>query len=173
MIETAQDWRVALGSARLWAADRAPYLSTALFAMHTIDSPGLGTFGVDKHWRLYVDPERLRTWSVAEAGSVLIHEVHHLLRDHGGRAELLHGDSFNARRFNVAADIEINDDLSDLELPAGACTPEAFGVPPRELAEGYYAMLSRFEGPVRADCGSAADGRPRPWETRAFQRRDP
>ncbi len=153
-----------LGSARLWAADRAPYLSSALFALRTISTPGLDTFAVDKYWRLYADPACFKKWSVSEAGSVLIHEVHHLLRAHSERAQSLEKDTFRARRFNVAADIEINDDLADLELPASACTPAAFEVPPGDLAENYYLMIAATRLPLLADCGSAADGCRRDWE---------
>ena len=147
----------------LWAADRAPYLASALFAFDLFPHRGWA-FGVDKYWRLYLDPECFRRWSVPEAGSVLIHEVHHLLRDHSGRAELLDQTSFDRRRFNVAGDIEINDDLTDLELPEGGCTPDGFGVPGGDLAEGYYAMLATSEGPLLPDCGSGADGCRRAWE---------
>ncbi len=119
---------------------------------------------MDKYWRLYTDPECFNRWSVPEAGSVLIHEVHHLLRDHSSRAELIAKDSFDRGRFNVAGDIEINDDLENLDLPAGGCTPAAFGVPPGELAESYYTLLAVAKRPLLADCGSAADGCHRDWE---------
>ncbi len=76
-----------VAAARLWAANEAPYLATALFAMSLSPAPGLGTAATDRHWRLYVDPVAAERWSVQELGSVLVHEVHHLLRDHSERAE--------------------------------------------------------------------------------------
>lgn len=45
-----------LAAARLWAANRAPYFATTLFALSPIAQPGLNTVGVDRRWRLYVDP---------------------------------------------------------------------------------------------------------------------
>jgi predicted metal-dependent peptidase len=153
-----------LSAARLWAVTRAPYLATALFALSPIPLPGLGTLGTDRYWRLYIDPTVAAQWSVDELGSVLIHEVHHLLRAHPDRAKALGITVENFRRFNVAADCEINDDLSELALPAGGVDPAMFGFPSGELAETYFILLESVgerEGP---ECGSGAHGSTRPWE---------
>ena len=64
----------------------------ALFAAAPVAAPGLGTFAVDKAWRLYLDPALLvgpGRWQPTTAGAVLQHEVGHLIRDHAGRAEAL------------------------------------------------------------------------------------
>ena len=37
---------------RLAAAEQMPYFARALFAMQPAAEPGLGTFAVDRHWRL-------------------------------------------------------------------------------------------------------------------------
>ena len=154
----------ALAGARLWAANQAPYLATAIFAMSPTDLPGLGTMGTDRHWRLYIDPKVFDDWTIEEIGSVLIHEVHHLIRDHSDRANALGVETREQSRFNVAADFEINDDLRDLPLPAGGLDPEAFGLPSGELAETYFALLeSRGDLPF-AECGSGAHGVPRSWD---------
>src|SRR5438270_6039533 len=152
-----------LSAARLWAANRQPYLASALFAMTPRPTPGLGTFGVDRRWRLYVDPATLERWSVEEAGAVLVHEAHHLLRDHPRRAEALGIGDGDHHRFNVAADMEINDDLADLPLPEGGCTPQAAGLEPGDLAESYYAALSGMALPTGWNCGSGAHGHHESW----------
>ena len=83
---TADEWR-RLRLARMAAVEAMPYFARALFALSPVAAPGLKTFAVDKFWRLYVDPAMLGTdegWSIPQAGAVLLHEVGHVLRDHGG-----------------------------------------------------------------------------------------
>jgi predicted metal-dependent peptidase len=154
----------ALSAARLWAANEAPYLATAIFAMAPTALPGLGTMGTDRHWHLYIDPEVFNRWSVEEAGSVLVHEAHHLLRAHGDRAEELGVGPEHQRRFNIAADFEINDDLRELELPGGGLQPESYGFQSGELAETYFALLQSRKDLPSVDCGSGAHGVRRDWE---------
>jgi predicted metal-dependent peptidase len=98
-------------AARLWAADRAPYFASALFALSPSATEGLGSVGVDRNWHLYVDPVAVAQWTVPQFGSVLIHEAHHLLRSHADRAVAMGVGSAEHERWNVAADFEINDDL--------------------------------------------------------------
>lgn len=146
-----------VAAARLWAVDRQPYLAFALFALSLREAPGQGTVAVDAAWRLYVDPETLDSWSTPNLGSALVHEVHHLLRDHAGRAGRLAVGAPERLRWNVAADLEINDDLRDLELPPGGVFPETFGLDDGDLAEGYFLALEgrSCEG---QRCGSCVDG---------------
>jgi predicted metal-dependent peptidase len=105
----------------------------------------------------------MSAWTVEEAGSVLVHEVHHLIRDHSGRAVLSGVEEGQARRWNVAADLEINDDLSDLALPVGGCHPEGFAVPEGELAETYFFLLGDTD-PRGPECGSGTHGIPARWD---------
>ncbi len=153
-----------MAAARLWAANAAPYLATAVFAMTPTLAPGLGTMGTDRHWRLYIDPIVFDAWSIEEAGSVLIHEAHHLIRAHAERAHDLGVDDTRHNRFNVAADFEINDDLRDLPLPAGGLDPDNFHLPSGELAETYFILLESRDNLPAVDCGSGAHGVPQTWE---------
>ena len=77
--------RAKLSAARLWAANKCPYFASGLFAMAPVAVHELGTMAVDPGWRVYIDPKVLDIWSVPEVGSVLIHELCHLLRDHASR----------------------------------------------------------------------------------------
>jgi predicted metal-dependent peptidase len=160
-----------LAAARLWAADRFPYLASALFAVQVTADPGLGTVAVDPAWRLRADPGFTAGWTPAQLGSVLVHHVCHLLRAHADRAEPAGVRPDNAREWVNCADAEINDDLvpAGLELPGHTILPADLGGQDGQLAEQYF-----WAGPLPLDgdrvppldCGSGADGLGRPWDSR-------
>lgn len=151
-----------LQAAKVWLTRRFPYLAIALHSTSLRTAPGYGTFGVDRHWRLYVDPEVVDAWSVEQIGAVLVHEVWHLLREHADRCERA-GASDRHQDWNIAADAEINDDLEQagLPLPGSPVLPRLLGRPDGLLAEEYFAGLQQ-RPPV--DCGSGADGAVRAHE---------
>ncbi|WP_374772527.1 VWA-like domain-containing protein [Streptomyces sp. NBC_01310] len=163
-----------LFAARLHAARVRPYLATALFALHTVESRRVPTMAVDRHWRCYVSPAFVDRTPVEELAGVWVHEVSHLLRDHHGRGDRIARKSGRTGpgerlRMNIAADCEINDDVfgDGLTCPEDVVRPEYLGMPPGLLMEDY---LSRFGlGPmtqelVWLDCGSGADGLDREWD---------
>jgi predicted metal-dependent peptidase len=157
-----------LAAARLWAATRFPYLASGLFGAQAVPAPGSGTVSVDRQWRLRADPDVAAGWTSAELGSVLVHHVCHLLRDHAERAVASVLSTADSPLWVHAADAEINDDLipAGLELPGYPVLPKHFGASPGKMAEEYYAML-REATRVRSgwlDCGSGADGQPRDGE---------
>ena len=78
-----------LVAARLVAVEDAPYLAHALFSVAANAAEGLGTFAVDRGWRLYLDPTTLARWGPALSGGVLVHEISHLVRGHAERADAL------------------------------------------------------------------------------------
>lgn len=137
--------REAFRLGRLVAAERAPYFMHALFAAAPVAAPGLGTFAVDRSWRLYMDPALLvgeSRWDSPTVAAVLLHEVGHLLRDHAARADAL-ASPRHYLAWNLAGDAEINDDLlaAGVPLPEGVVTPAALGCEDGDLAEAYYAVL--------------------------------
>ncbi|MEU1982006.1 VWA-like domain-containing protein [Nocardia sp. NPDC019395] len=163
-----------LFAARLQAARARPYLATALYALHIVESRQVPTMGVDRYWRCYVSPAFVDYAPVEELASILVHEVSHLLRDHHGRS-----DRFARRheltgpaerlRMNIAADAEINDDAfgDGLVQPEGAVVPAKLGLPNGGLMEDYLRQfrLGRLtEEMAWLDCGSGADGLDREWE---------
>ncbi|WP_433562516.1 vWA domain-containing protein [Nocardia sp. CA-151230] len=163
-----------LFAARLLAARARPYLATALFALHLVESPRVPTMGVDRYWRCYVSPAFVNYTPVEDLASVLVHEVSHLLREHHRRSDRFareHDLTGPAERLrmNIAADAEINDDAfgDGLVQPDGAVLPSTLGLGSGELMEDY---LRQFRlGPRTADlawldCGSGADGLDREWE---------
>ena len=156
-----------LAAARLWGAMHFPYLASALFASRVVAAPGLDNIAVDRAWRLYVDPALVDRWSAEEVGSVLVHHVGHLLRDHAGRAQALGIDESSETDWVTAADAEINDDLleTDAVFPVEPITPTALECEPGGFAEDYFRRI-RGKNACAGECGSGAHGRPRRWELR-------
>ncbi|NEA53636.1 hypothetical protein G3I60_05575 [Streptomyces sp. SID13666] len=163
-----------LFTARLHAARARPYLATALFALHPVESQRVPTMAVDRHWRCYVSPGFVDRTPVEELAGVWVHEVSHLLRDHHGRSDRVAREQGltgpgERLRMNIAADCEINDDAfgDGLVRPEGAVEPVSLGLPEGKLMEDY---LPRFSlGPLTLaaawlDCGSGADGLDREWD---------
>ncbi|RCG22942.1 hypothetical protein DTL70_14610 [Streptomyces diacarni] len=163
-----------LFAARLHAARSRPYLATALFALHTVESRQAPTMAVDRHWRCYASPAFVDRTPVEELAGVWVHEVSHLLRDHHGRSDRYarkHGSTGPAEhlRRNIAADCEINDDAfgDGLARPEGAVGPAALGLPDGELMEDYlrqFRLGPRTQSMAWLDCGSGADGLEREWD---------
>ncbi|MFB8143016.1 vWA domain-containing protein [Streptomyces parvus] len=163
-----------LFAARLQAARARPYLATALFALHTVESREVPTMAVDRYWRCYVSPSFVARTPVEELAAVWVHEVSHLLRDHHGRSDRVArqrgltgpGDRL---RMNIAADCEINDDVygDGLARPKGAVYPSTLHLKSGELMEDYlyqFRLGPRTQDLAWLDCGSGADGLEREWE---------
>src|SRR5215472_4887885 len=118
-----------LAAARLWAAAHFPYLASGIFGARVVAAPGIKTVAVDPGWRLWADPELTAGWTPPQLGSVLVHHVCHLLRDHGGRAGPAGVQLDQARTWIRCADAEINDDLvpAGLDLPGDPVLPHHLG----------------------------------------------
>lgn len=150
-----------VAAARLRAARDQPYMAAALFAMVPVSTPGHETFSVDARWRLYVDMATAREWGVAGTAAVLLHEAHHLVRDHHRRAVdagALEADAHNL--WNYAADAAINDDLvADGQPLPDPLLPHHLDAPPHRTEEWYFeALLQRVERQRSRPCGSGAGG---------------
>lgn len=190
-VELRQRW----AASRVWAARQAPYLATALLALEPVvveaddAAPGnLSAYPVDRTWHVYLDPAVLERTDVPTLAFWLVHQVSHLLRRHADRYPIPGEEEQSSpvgartpeqRRWNIASDVEINDDLvaGEIALPATALTPADIHCPTGRLAEQYWDTLgdslarpSRdgHEGapdvPSSSDCGSGCDGRARPWD---------
>ena len=163
-----------LYAARLHAVRVRPYLATALFALHVVESRRVPTMAVDRHWRCYVSPTFVDRTSLEELAGVWVHEVSHLLRDHHGRGDrvaLKRGLTGPGERLrmNIAADCEINDDVfgDGLVRPEGAVRPALLRLPEGQLMEDYlrqFQLGPYTEGMAWLDCGSGADGLEREWD---------
>jgi predicted metal-dependent peptidase len=155
---------------------------------------GIGTVAVDPGWRLWADPDLTADWTPAQLGSVLVHHVCHLLREHSARAGVAGVRAEESRTWIRAADAEINDDLvpAGLQLPGDPIMPQHLRCAPGQLAEQYFAATRMaVPGPPPSgeqtgqgsqadrggqtggdaappgrelDCGGGADGYDRPWQ---------
>ncbi|UXY31616.1 vWA domain-containing protein [Streptomyces sp. HUAS TT20] len=163
-----------LFAARLHAARVRPYLATALFALHPVESRRVPTMAVDRYWRCYVSPVFVDRMPVEELAGVWVHEVSHLLRDHHGRSDRVARERGltgpgERLRMNIAADLEINDDVfgHGLVQPEDAVRPESMGLPEGELMEDYLRLFRLgpwLDNLSWLDCGSGADGLDREWD---------
>jgi len=144
---------------RFHALQHQPYMASVLFAMVPIVSPGLGTFAVDRRWRLYLDLEVAREWGLVCGSGVLIHEAHHLLRGHHERAVRARvSDAHSALLWNLAGDAAINDDLvaEGIELPDGVL-PVHFELANGLVEEQYYEALRAKRASFAEEvCGSGS-----------------
>lgn len=147
-------------AARLRAARQQPYLAAAIFALVPVPSPGLGTFGVDRWWRVYVDMETANRWGVAATAAVLVHEAHHVLRDHHERAQRAGVDAATHDVWNLAADAAINDDLVSDGLPLpNPVLPRHLRCRRGGFEEAYYrAALDDIPDEPDPQCGSGSGG---------------
>jgi predicted metal-dependent peptidase len=163
-----------LFAARLYAAKVRPYLATALFALHPVESQQVPTMAVDRHWRCYVSAAFVDRTPLEDLAAVWVHEVSHLLRDHHGRGDRVArtlgvAGPGERLRMNIAADCEINDDAfgDGLVTPRGAVLPKTLNLRPGELMEDYlrqFGLGPRTQEWVWLDCGSGADGLHREWD---------
>ncbi|WP_035803061.1 vWA domain-containing protein [Kitasatospora mediocidica] len=161
-------------AARLHAVRVRPYLATALFALHIVESRRVPTMAVDRHWRCYVSPGFVDRTPEEELAGVWVHEVSHLLRDHHGRGDRVARERGltgpgERLRMNIAADFEINDDVfgHGLLRPEGVVEPGLLGLPAGQLMEDYLRQFGLGAGTqdlAWLDCGSGADGLDREWD---------
>ncbi|MCY4664934.1 MAG: VWA-like domain-containing protein, partial [Acidimicrobiaceae bacterium] len=148
-----------LHAARLWAATDFPYYSKALFSCPVIAAPDAGRIGIDEHWRIYASTETLETLTVEQAAAELIHVLNHALRDHAQRARNTGVTTDTATAWNVAADFEINDDLSEDGLDSDTWLyPDDWDLDDCLTAERYFRHILDNAAAVAAhtECGSGS-----------------
>ena len=148
-----------LHAARLWAATNFPYYSKALFSCPVIAAPDAGRIGIDEHWRIYANPQTLETLTVEQAAAELIHVLNHALRDHAQRARNTGVTADTATAWNIAADFEINDDLSEDGLDNDTWLyPDDWDLDDCLTAERYFRHIRDDAAAVAAhtECGSGS-----------------
>ena len=137
------------------------YYGIALYKTAPVAAEGLGTWAVDEHWRMYIDPQCLpggsKGWTAADCADVIEHELGHLLRGHALRMHA-HAPNADPEVSNIATDMEINDDLDEDSfvrkigvLPANADLPDG------KTAEWYYDRLMRNSAASNTDGDDPSD----------------
>ena len=164
-------------AARVWAAHQAPYLASALLTLDpvVVIDEDLRRFPADTGWHIHLSPSVLDESGIPEVGFWLVHQLSHLLRRHaerfcaGSTEILLPVRTPDQQRWNLAADAEIDDDLTfgALVAPADAATPARLGLTEGSTAEQYWDALRNRAAPIElleGDCGSGCDGVIRQWD---------
>lgn len=148
-----------LAAGRLMAVNKLPYFRAAIMGMIPHEAPGLGTFAVTDNAVFLWDQEACKRWTVNQIAAVIVHEVSHLMRNHGKRCKC-HGA--DADIWNLAADAEINDDgvfTGDLQLPDSPVLPKTYGLKDGQLAETYYDWFRKNTVRVKVTlAGGAGQG---------------
>lgn len=171
-----------LAQAKLALIHKWPYYAAALMALVHVSEPSVKTMAVDKKWRLYYAPKFVMEVPVLEVVGILLHEVEHLLRKHADRK--VWRDHY---LWNVACDLEINDDveqfgfrLPEYALRALDYTKLNSAMVKGRVAEQYYEIINSDERlkrqfvqqlrivvgakPLAGSGGSSADGERKEWE---------
>lgn len=161
--------------ARSYAAKHAPWFSSALFRARIVLTMSVPVAAIDEHYNCYWNPAVILMISnssqdkikvLEELSFIWLHEIAHVLREHSARNRAIKG---NAKRWNYAADLEINDALwNGTQHPTlfPPLLPQQFNLPIGKTAEWYYKNLpeNTFEYTIPWDDGSACHGEGRPWE---------
>jgi len=178
-----------LRMARAYAAERLPWFAPALYAaplVLTDSCPSVAA--VDEGMRIYFNPECVRQLlaqaettqrALRQLAFLWVHEICHILRRHAERAKEKGAEPI---RWNIAADLEINDaQWQGLEIPEAfpPLLPKQLGLRKGKLAEFYYDALEKevcstsgeWEGV--SDEGSGVHGQKRWWELPADDKRAP
>lgn len=98
---------------RATALEKMPYMGALLFSMRPVNHPGIDTFAVDQHHRLYINFNNAVPKGPGFCAEALMHEASHLLADHQLLAESTGVLKDELRLWNYAGDCAINDDLRD------------------------------------------------------------
>lgn len=139
--------------ARAYCAEKLPWFSPALFQCQIELTNQVPLAAIDQNLNVYFNPESVqkiiasadRESALSQLGFVWIHEISHILREHGDRAK-----AFNAKHglWNKAADLEINDSKWEGLAPPEIFPllfPEDYQLPPGQLTEYYYQQLEAQE----------------------------
>lgn len=168
---------------RIKAKKKMPYFAAQLFSAVPIEKPGIGTACVDKHCRIYYDPEFITKCDPEEVAGVILHEIMHPAQLHHKRCIAKLGEEAQDWEYflwNMAGDLTINPILRECQvtLPKGCLFPEKFSLPENLSTEEYYELLRENPEkyvkfvpapgsnpkPGEGSGGSGADGQQKAWE---------
>lgn len=149
LLDLTEEQRIYFKRIRMIATNRQPYVAEAILRLIPVSMPEIETMAVDKFWRLYIDFDYMMQEGYEYGAGVLSHEVWHLLRKHQERSESINISSQDEQDiWNIAGDLEINDDIMEL-IPDKAFIP---GEAPFEFLEKgksaeeyFYAIIEKIK----------------------------
>jgi len=126
---------------RARAAIKVPWIVNVLYQLKPVYAEGLGTYASDEHGRVYLSFEGwAEGWTVEQQAGAMIHELFHFIRNHTPRyRDYRFTQPMTPAGWNIAADMEINDDIVQMpgvELPEGCVLP---GNEPYKFEDGLLA----------------------------------
>lgn len=133
---------------RMIATSRQPYVAEAILRLIPVSTPDIKTMAVDKFWRLYIDFDYIMNKGYEYGAGILAHEIWHVLRKHEQRGEELNFSSTDLQDiWNIAGDLEINDDIENL-IPVEAFVPGkgsfSFLEKGKTAEEYYYSIINKI-----------------------------
>jgi len=158
--------RIAIAQARL-GRDR-PFLAPLIDLARLVQDDRVPTMAIDEGARVYWNRSFCAGLSVTDLECLLYHEVLHLLFRHPERVRALreHHPDWSHQHLNLAADLEVNDLLSQEEAFQQATvqsrilvTPETLGLPSNLTMEEYADLLCHPMAPTpEQDSATSAQG---------------
>jgi len=145
---------------RLYMRMHAVYFSRAMLGLIPVACHEVPTLGVTPGMVLYYNPSYLEKLTEEEMGTVLWHEVNHVIRrSHDRNGEVEEYDELR----NVADDLAINSTArlhNAWRLPKGVLLPATYRFPEDLTSEEYYALLmQRGAPPVGGVCAGSCGGK--------------
>ena len=135
--------------ARAYCAEQLPWFAPALFECNIQLTEKVPLAAIDQHLNIYFNPKSVQKIvdagdtksALSQLGFVWIHEISHILREHGDRAKAA---SASHGLWNVAADLEINDAHWEGLAPPDIFPlvfPKTYDLPEGQITEFYYQKL--------------------------------
>lgn len=151
---TIEPHKVRIAKAKELCRQWMPYLYSVYGPMRCIPSPRCPTAGVDKHGRMYYNPEFILKQSVEVTAYIILHETLHLVLSHHERTTRMAPDLTPQKALlaNIAQDLCIQQTLAK-EIrqfePAGIVTIDQWrqvpGIAPNRTSEQYYEALLAWQ----------------------------
>ena len=139
-------------AAMLVVLSQAPYYSAIALHLRPSVTRFVPTAMVSRSLNLYLNPDFWSRIGEPERAGVLVHEILHILREHPER-----GGMDNLLKWQIAADLEINDDIiaDRWILTPDALYPKMWNLESDQFAEWYYERLPEVEMITVAGLGGA------------------
>lgn len=151
---TLEPHRIRIAKAKELCRQWMPYLNSVYGPMRCIPSTRCPTAGVDKHGRMYYNPEFINKHSVEVVAYIILHETLHLVLSHHERTRRMIPELTQQRAFlaNVAQDLCIQQTLAKEVAqfePDGIVRIDEWkhipGIIPNKTSEQYYEALLKWQ----------------------------